>query len=175
MKRFSRFVCGSNRHRRQRRRQHGFTLIELMIVVAIIAVLAGIAIPQYQTYIARSQFAEALSLASGQKVAVTEAFADSGKCPDNSVAPADGIPHARDIIGGYIQSVTVGGTASPAGGCTIVAAFKDTGISNGLLGKEVTLTMMNADRGSVTWQCRSTADPRYLPRACMAPTGGKMP
>ncbi|WP_423196161.1 MULTISPECIES: pilin [unclassified Cupriavidus] len=172
MKRFSRSVCGSSRHRRQRRRQHGFTLIELMIVVAIIAVLAGIAIPQYQTYIARSQFAEGLSLASGQKVAVTEAFADSGKCPDNSAAPTDGIPQSRDIIGSYIKSVTVGGTPTPSGGCTIVAAFKDAGISNGLLGKEVTLTMLNADKGSVTWECRSTAEARYLPRVCMAPADG---
>ncbi|WP_280528124.1 pilin [Cupriavidus plantarum] len=156
-------------HRRARRtsfHQRGFTLIELMIVVAIIAILAGIAIPQYQNYIARAQFAEGLSLASGQKVGVTESYSYAGSCPDNASAAADGIPLFTDITGNYVKSVKVGGTAGANGGCTIIAAFKDTGVSSGLAGKDVTLTMIEADKGSVKWECRSSVSAKYLPRAC---------
>ncbi|GMG88928.1 pilin [Cupriavidus metallidurans] len=150
----------------ERKNRRGFTLIELMIVVAIIGILAGIAIPQYQDYIARSQFAEGMSLASGQKAGVIDSFAAAGTCPNNASAAVGGVPVASAIKGSYVQSVTTGGTASDAGGCTIIAKFKDEGITRGLLGKQVTLTMGNADGGSVTWQCESSADKRYVPQAC---------
>ncbi|WP_066739431.1 pilin [Cupriavidus sp. D384] len=153
-------------HRAAGRAQHGFTLIELMIVVAIIGILAGIAVPQYQDYVARSQFSEGVNLASGQKAPVTEAFSNSGSCPSNASGGAGGIPASTDISGSYISSVQVGGTATDAGGCTITANFKDSGIAKGLTGKSVTLTMGNADKGSVTWKCESSADKKYLPQAC---------
>lgn len=162
-----------HRHARgARTRQQGFTLIELMIVVAIIAILAGIAIPQYQNYIARSQFAEGMSLASGQKVGVTESYSSGGSCPDNSTAAADGIPLFTDITGNYVKSVKVGGTAGASGGCTIIAAFKDSGVSSGLAGKDVTLTMLDADKGSVKWECRSSVAAKYLPRVCTTTASG---
>ncbi|SDC46745.1 type IV pilus assembly protein PilA [Cupriavidus sp. YR651] len=137
-----------------------------MIVVAIIGILAGIAIPQYQDYVARSQFSEGLSLASGQKPMVTESFSHSGNCPDNASAAAEGIPVSTAINGSYIKSVVVGGTASAEGGCTITANFKDSGIAKGLVGQSLKLTMGNADKGSVTWRCQSSADRKYLPKAC---------
>lgn len=146
--------------------QQGFTLIELMIVVAIIGILAGIAVPQYQDYVARSQFSEGVNLASGQKAPVTEAFSNTGSCPNNTSGAASGIPVSTSISGSYIDSVQVGGTATEAGGCTITANFKDSGIAKGLTGKYVTLTMGNADKGSVTWKCESSADKKYLPQAC---------
>ena len=65
--------------------QSGFTLIELMIVVAIIGILAAIAIPQYQNYVARAQMSEALSLASGGKVALAEYFNTKGEFPANNL------------------------------------------------------------------------------------------
>ena len=148
------------------RAQRGFTLIELMIVVAIIGILAGIAVPQYQDYVARSQFSEGLNLASGQKANVTETFSSAGSCPDNSSGASGGIPASTSIIGNYIASVAVGGTASDAGGCTITANFKDSGIAKGLTGKYVRLTMGNAANGSVTWKCESSADRKYLPQSC---------
>jgi type IV pilus assembly protein PilA len=81
----------------------GFTLIELMIVVAIIGILAAIAIPQYQNYVARAQVAEGLVLASGGKIAIAEYFNTNGDFPaDNATA---GLSDAEDISGKYVFSV----------------------------------------------------------------------
>jgi len=155
---------------RASRRQTGFTLIELMIVVAVIGILSAIAIPQYQDYVARAQLAEGLTLASAQKVAVVETFAQTGTCPSNAGAAAGGIPSDANIKGKYVEKVTVGGTAATSGGCTITATF-DKGVSKGISEKVLTLTMGGADTGSVTWGCTSSAAARYLPQACETTEG----
>ena len=144
--------------------QQGFTLIELMIVVAIIAILAAIAIPAYQDYIARAQMSEAMTLASGPKVAVSEVFAQSGTCPTNET---HGIAAATDINGKYVASVTTGGTAAAAGGCTIEAKMRGAGVvSTGIQEATLTLTLSNADKGSNVWACTSSAPQKYLPTGC---------
>ncbi|MEQ9728301.1 pilin [Pseudomonas sp. WHRI 8822A] len=143
--------------------QKGFTLIELMIVVAIIGILAAIAIPAYQDYIARSQMAEAMTLSSGLKTNVSEVFSQTGTCPANG---SNGIATATDIKGNYVAQVVTGGTATAAGACTIVATMKATGVSQGVQGKTLTLTLSNADKGSNVWTCSSNADQKYLPTSC---------
>jgi len=94
--------------------QKGFTLIELMIVVAIIGILAAIAIPAYQDYTIRSQVTEGLNLAGAVKVAVAESFSQTGVWPENLVkaglVKADGTTEAKPT-GKYVKEVTVkGGT-----------------------------------------------------------------
>ena len=144
--------------------QKGFTLIELMIVVAIIGILAAIALPAYQDYTARAQVAEALTLADGQKTAVTEFYADRGVFPkDNTEA---GIAAPSNIKGKYVAQVAV------AANGVITATMNASGLAAGVAGKTVTLTPTapNATTGgSVTWACTSSADNKYIPAACRAP------
>lgn len=145
--------------------QKGFSLIELMIVVAIIGILAAFAIPAYQNYIARTQVSEALSLASALKSAVVDTFAQDGSCVNNATVATNGVALASSIVGKYVGSVTTGGTATT--GCTITAAMRPTGVSTDVQGKPLTLTMGNAN-GSLVWVCSSTTiDQKYLPKSCI--------
>jgi type IV pilus assembly protein PilA len=146
--------------------QQGFTLIELMIVVAIVGILAAIALPAYQDYIARSQMSEALELTSGLKTNVAEVFADDATCPQNATAATKGISISTDIVGKYVSKVTTAGTAAAGGGCTIAATMKATGVSKSLQSATLTLTMSNADKGSIVWGCTSSVADKYLPSAC---------
>ncbi|HGM2453307.1 TPA: pilin, partial [Neisseria gonorrhoeae] len=85
--------------------QKGFTLIELMIVIAIVGILAAVALPAYQDYTARAQVSEAILLAEGQKSAVTEYYLNHGTWPaDNGAA---GVASPADIKGKYVKQVEV--------------------------------------------------------------------
>ncbi|EMS3344699.1 pilin, partial [Neisseria gonorrhoeae] len=85
--------------------QKGFTLIELMIVIAIVGILAAVALPAYQDYTARAQVSEAILLAEGQKSAVTEYYLNNGIWPENNGDA--GVASPTDIKGKYVKSVTV--------------------------------------------------------------------
>mgnify|MGYP000161821156 CR=1 FL=1 len=144
-------------------KQQGFTLIELMIVVAIIGILAAIAIPAYQDYIARSQVAEASTLIGGARTAIEEDVAQTGTFPaDTAALTALGIR----VSGEYVSVLTATPAGGTAGAGTISATFKSTGISAGIQG--AVLTYQRDDTGE--WTCLSggttTLDDKFQPKPC---------
>ena len=139
------------------KKQQGFTLIELMIVVAIIGILAAIAIPAYQDYTIRAQVSEGLTLSGGAKAAVAEYRMDSGNWPaDNATA---GLSLATSITGKYTATVSVAGP---------IISVLYGGSANATYLATKTVTMTAADNaGSVSWTCASAnVAAKHLPAAC---------
>lgn len=138
--------------------QQGFTLIELMIVVAIIGILAAVAVPMYLDYTIRSQVAEGLNLSSGAKVAVTESFQNRGVFPTNNAEA--GVEAPTNIQGKFVSSVTV------ADEVITVQFGNDVNVQ--ILGETITLTANTTTPGSVKWDCASggVIQDKHLPAAC---------
>lgn len=144
--------------------QKGFTLIELMIVIAIIGILAVIALPAYQDYTARAQVSEAFSLAEGQKSAVVEYYADKGTFPASNKQA--GVADATNIKGKYVKQVAITGTAQKG---TITATMNSSGVNTAVKTKTLTLeaaATTNSKGGSFQWTCGGTIDAKYRPAAC---------
>ena len=147
--------------------QKGFTLIELMIVVAIIGILAAVALPAYQDYTARAQASEAITLADGVKKSIEISFPNDGACPANATATDGNVAIATSITGSHVLKVVSAGTASATGGCTVEATFKATGVNQKLVSKVVTYTLaVNGTTSS--WTCTSTLDASVRPKTCTA-------
>ncbi|HEZ6297687.1 TPA: pilin [Neisseria meningitidis] len=123
--------------------QKGFTLIELMIVIAIVGILAAVALPAYQDYTARAQVSEAILLAEGQKSAVTEYYLNHGEWPANNSSA--GVATSSEIKGKYVEKVEV------AKG-VITATMLSTGVNKEIQGKKLSL-WAKRQNGSVKWFC----------------------
>jgi type IV pilus assembly protein PilA len=128
--------------------QKGFTLIELMIVIAIIAILAAFAIPAYGDYTKRTYVAEGLSLATGAKNAVVDAFSSNGTIPAGFNNLGAGLASAANITGQAVTSVTV--TAATADQPLITIAYNAKVASGAELGLAMETTSTN---GSYRWSC----------------------
>jgi type IV pilus assembly protein PilA len=146
--------------------QKGFTLIELMIVVAIIAILAAIAIPQYQNYIIRTQVSEGMNLADGAKTAVAEFYNNTGHYPPNNASA--GLPGFSSINGKYVTQVDV------AGGVIAATFGKESNDKIKASGTNLLVLSPFDQGGSISWNCKATAGSStkttvpdaYLPTAC---------
>ncbi|HEZ6239915.1 TPA: pilin [Neisseria meningitidis] len=124
--------------------QKGFTLIELMIVIAIVGILAAVALPAYQDYTARAQVSEAILLAEGQKSAVTEYYLNHGIWPKNNTS-AGVATSTSDIKGKYVQSVEVKNGV-------VTAIMASSNVNNEIKGKKLSL-WAKRQNGSVKWFC----------------------
>jgi type IV pilus assembly protein PilA len=135
----------------RKRAQQGFTLIELMIVVAIIGILAAVALPAYRDYTVRAKVTEIMLAASSAKNTVAEAAQSTGAMPPDTFA-------VQTQASDYVASVGYAG-----GIITATATAKESAIS----GKTITLTgTYNATTGQVTWVCGGSIDEKYRPSSC---------
>ena len=148
--------------------QQGFTLIELMIVIAIIGILAAIAIPAYQNYVIRAQVTEGLSLMSAAETGIDTYYAQSGSLPTTNVKA--GLAKDTSIAGQYVSKVEILNRR-------IQATFSDTTSNAGtkqhanaaITGKILVLSPITTGGGSLQWVCGTTTTTipnKYLPNAC---------
>lgn len=158
------------------RNNRGFTLIELMIVIAIIGILASLAIAAYQTYTVRAQVAEGLSMAEAAKVPIVETYTNDGAAPANRVA-AGMTANPSDTRGAYVSQVAVNNGR-------VDVTFGGPRAHADIVGKSVSMTPYETLGNTVVWRCgnatapggnllnggaahlNATVDPRYLPSTC---------
>jgi type IV pilus assembly protein PilA len=131
--------------------QKGFTLIELMIVVAIIGILAAVAIPAYNDYTARAQATEAFTMVDALRTPMLEGFLQTGVWA---------LPSNATTTGRYVGSIAEGGGP---GAYTVVVTFAATGVNPKIASETVTFTY---DDGTGAWSCTTTLPPELQPKPC---------
>ena len=141
-----------------RKINRGFTLIELMIVVAIIGILAAVAIPAYQDYIARAQVSEAVELTAGGKTPLAEYYNDKG------IWPGAASDIMGNLAGKYVSTITLTGSAvGTVGTISVEARMKDSNVNAAIT--QGTLIMTSSD--AKQWSCTSgNLAPKYRSAAC---------
>lgn len=149
--------------------QKGFTLIELMIVVAIIGILAAIALPAYQDYTKRSHVSEGLNLAGAAKMGVSEYYADKGSMPASNTDV--GLAEPSSITGNAVTSVEVGKAGATAKPGAITITYNNKVEEN----KVLVIEPAAGEAGSITWKCGAagtTVTQKYLPATCRGNSDG---
>ena len=151
--------------------QQGFTLIELMIVVAIIGILAAVAIPSYNDYTARAQVTEAVNLTGGLKTCISEGISDKNKAPSLEQCGQDS---GATGIGKFVDKLDCTGcgddSVDPATGVVVQATFKATGVANGIVLKTFAIATVDGNN----WECGAIGsaaagtnlDQKFMPGAC---------
>ena len=142
---------------RQRAHDAGFTLVELMVVMLIIAILAAIALPAYQDYTIRSQVSEGSVLADGAKTAVTEYYSNKGSPPGSNASA--GLASSTSIQGKFTTSLQV------VGG--VITATYGNRANTAISGSSLSFSpVFNTAKGSTVWTCKSAIASKWLPTIC---------
>lgn len=132
----------------------GFTVVELMIAVAVVGLVTTMAVPVYQTHVAKAQVSEGINLAGGIKAVIDEYHSNNGS-----------FPKTGDVVGVVNTSGKYVGSTSIGDNGAIVATFGND-VIKGLDGKYVALTPSVEKSGNLSWECSSNAPKDYLPKSC---------